>query len=85
MYYKLSYEDLQIVIHFYSLYFFKYLIGKNIACIMIFFFKGGGGLNMYVPVHQQIKKLGEGKGKGGEGEGGEVFCILPIYIIYQQI
>lgn len=48
-----------------------------------FFFKGGGGLNMYV--HQQIKKLGEGKGKGGEGEGGEVFYILPIYIIYQQI
>lgn len=83
MYCKLSYEDLQIVIHFYSLYFFKYLIGKNIACIMIFFFKGGGGLNMYV--HQQIKKLGEGKGKGGEGEGGEVFYILPIYIIYQQI
>lgn len=40
---------------------------------------------MYVPVHQQIKKLGEGKGKGGEGEGGEVFYILPIYIIYQQI
>lgn len=82
MYCKLSYEDLQIVIHFYSLYFFKYLIGKNIACIMIFFLKGGG-LNMYV--HQQIKKLGEGKGKGGEGEGGEVFYILPIYIIYQQI
>lgn len=55
MYCKLSYEDLQIVIHFYSLYFFKYLIGKNIACIMIFFLKGGGAKYVCTPTNKEVR------------------------------
>lgn len=54
MYCKLSYENLQIVNHFYSLYFFKYLIEKNIACIMIFFFKGGAKY-LCTPINKEVR------------------------------